>query len=108
MVRWAGHLGQGDQPVIGDAHETQVNIRSIGCAGDHTLERLAQAIGFAAFDRVDLGQLRKFAKRNRAVRVRAGLCSLLFGFPSAEMDRPQKPAEPVTKVRGRQTARMAA
>ncbi|MDE2329459.1 MAG: hypothetical protein KGK16_01535 [Bradyrhizobium sp.] len=62
----------------------------------------------AAFDKVDLGQLCAFAKRNKAVKQRAGLCSLLFGFLSAQMERPEKLAEPVTEARGRQAAVMAA
>jgi hypothetical protein len=31
--------------------------------------------------------LRAFAKRNKAIKERAGLCSLLFGFLSAQMVR---------------------
>jgi len=42
---------------------------------------------FRAFDKVDLGQLRAFAKRNQgAVRVRAALATLLFGFLKAELE----------------------
>lgn len=43
---------------------------------------------FAAFDKVDLGQLRAFAKPNRhAVRPRAALATLLFGFLNAELEK---------------------
>jgi hypothetical protein len=41
----------------------------------------------SAFDKIDLGKLRAFAKRNAdAVRVRSGLATLLFGFLNSSMD----------------------
>jgi hypothetical protein len=43
----------------------------------------------AAFDKVDLRQLRAFAKQNKAVKPRAALATLLFGFLASKMDQPQ-------------------
>lgn len=41
----------------------------------------------AAFDKVDLGQLRAFAKRNRqVVKPRAALATMLYGFLRAELE----------------------
>jgi len=45
----------------------------------------------AAFDKVDLRQLRAFAKLNKsAVPPRAALATLLFGFLESQMDRQQE------------------
>ena len=57
---------------------------------------------FAAFDKVDLGQVRAFAKRNRhAVKPRAALATMLYGFLSAEMDRLEKSEDRAPKGRHR-------
>jgi hypothetical protein len=46
---------------------------------------------FDAFDKVDLKQLRAFAKLNKsAVPPRAALATLLFGFLESQMDRQQE------------------
>ena len=62
---------------------------------------------------VNLGQLRAFAKRNQdAVKVRAALATLLFGFLSAEMERPAETVKPTKVKRARPSSwpatRMAA
>jgi hypothetical protein len=45
---------------------------------------------FDAFDRVDIRQLRVFAKLNKsAVKPRATLATLLFGFLKSQMDKKQ-------------------
>jgi len=56
----------------------------------------------AAFDKVDLRQLRAFARLNKsAVKPRAAIATLLFGFLASKMDRQQesgplrKPARPM-------------
>jgi hypothetical protein len=44
----------------------------------------------AAFDKVDLKQLRVFARQNKsAVKPRAAIATLLFGFLASKMDLPQ-------------------
>jgi hypothetical protein len=44
----------------------------------------------AAFDKVDIRQLRTFAKLNKsAVKPRAAIATLLFGFLASQMDPPQ-------------------
>jgi hypothetical protein len=44
----------------------------------------------AAFDKVDLRQLRAFAKLNKsAVKPRAAIATLLFGFLASQMDQKQ-------------------
>jgi hypothetical protein len=42
---------------------------------------------FDAFDRVDIRQLREFAKMNKAVQPRAAIATLLFGFLKSQMDK---------------------
>jgi hypothetical protein len=45
----------------------------------------------AAFDKVDLKQLRVFARQNKsAVKPRAAIATLLFGFLASKMDQPQE------------------
>ena len=45
---------------------------------------------FAAFDKVDIRVLRAFAKQNKsAVKPRAAIATLLFGFLKSQMDQPQ-------------------
>ena len=45
----------------------------------------------AAFDKVDLKQLRVFARLNKsAVKPRAAIATLLFGFLASKMDQPQR------------------
>jgi hypothetical protein len=45
----------------------------------------------AAFDKVDIRQLRAFAKLNKsAVKPRAAIATLLFGFLKSQMDRQQE------------------
>jgi hypothetical protein len=54
-------------------------------AHQHWTERASD--WFKAFDKVDLGQLLAFAKRNRAaVKTRAALATLLFGFLNSSME----------------------
>jgi hypothetical protein len=46
---------------------------------------------FEAFDRVDIRQLRVFAKQNKAVvKPRAAIATLLFGFLKSQMERQQE------------------
>ena len=45
----------------------------------------------AAFDKVDIHQLRTFAKLNKsAVKPRAAIATLLFGFLASQMDQQQE------------------
>jgi hypothetical protein len=48
----------------------------------------------AAFDKVDIRHLRVFAKQNKAVKPRAAIATLLFGFLKSQMDQPQNQAKP--------------
>jgi hypothetical protein len=43
----------------------------------------------AAFDKVDIRQVRAFAKQNKAVKPRAAIATLLFGFLKSQMDQKQ-------------------
>jgi hypothetical protein len=58
---------------------------------------------FDAFDRVDIRQLRAFAKQNKAVKPRAAIATLLFGFLKSQMDRQQE-SVPLKKPASRMAA----
>jgi hypothetical protein len=58
----------------------------------------------AAFEKVDLRQLRAFARLNKsAVPPRAAIATLLFGFLASQMDRQQE-SEPLKKPGRRMAA----